>query len=41
MKCILCRGNDFKLIYEKDSKNKGELFVSSNYLTRVFKKRGH
>jgi 2-polyprenyl-3-methyl-5-hydroxy-6-metoxy-1,4-benzoquinol methylase len=27
MKCILCRGNDFKLISEKDSKNKGELFV--------------
>ena len=23
MKCILCRGNDFKFIYEKDSKNKG------------------
>ena len=27
MSCALCRGNDFKRISEKDSKNKGELIV--------------
>ena len=27
MSCILCQGNDFKLISEKDSKSKGELIV--------------
>ena len=27
MSCILCRGNDFKLISEKDSKSKGKLDV--------------
>jgi len=27
MSCILCRGNDFKLISERDSKSKGELMV--------------
>jgi len=27
MSCILCQGNDFKLISQKDSKSKGELIV--------------
>ena len=27
MSCVLCRGNDFKRISEKDSKSKGELIV--------------
>ena len=27
MSCILCRGNDFKLISERDSKSRGELMV--------------
>ena len=27
MSCILCQGNDFKLISEKDSKSKGELII--------------